>query len=521
MEALSCHPGDDDETRARKANFTLAILGVIPAGILWGVIYLAVDARLAALVPLGYSLISTANLMLLRGTRNFPLFQNVSLVLILGLPFLLQWNLGGFINGSVVVVWSFFAPLLAVLFLTRRATLSWFSSFALLVVVSAFAPLPSRSLPDWFVATMFVLNLTTVSALVFSILVSFMTGRRRLRELERAYLDQTVMLRQREKLATLGTLAAGVAHELNNPAAAVRSAAHQLPPALTDLCAAVLAATGSYPQAHQATALAALLTGPAPASGPVSGLERATLEEDIEAWLYQHHVGQPWEVASTLLAAGYRRDDLETLADDFDDGQITGVVSMLAMGVATRGLAVEIAEASDRISTIVSALRSYSYLDRGDLQSIDVTEGIESTLVLLRAKVSEMKVIRNYHPDLPRILARGSELNQVWTNIIDNAVDATAGTGQLQIRTTSFGGGVVVEFEDDGVGMPEGVVGRVFDPFFTTKAPGKGTGLGLNISHNIIVLQHGGQISVDSRPGQTVFRVELPAVATASGESRD
>jgi signal transduction histidine kinase len=165
-------------------------------------------------------------------------------------------------------------------------------------------------------------------------------------------------------------------------------------------------------------------------------------------------------------------------------------------------------------------MRTYVYLDQGTTQTVDVTDGLESTLVLLRAKMTGMTVARDYAPDLPAVCVRGSELNQVWTNIIDNACDATGGTGTLTIRTRRAGNDVVVEIEDDGPGMPPEVAERVFEPFFTTKEPGKGTGLGLNISRNIVVGHHHGTISVRSRPGATCFRVELP-ITQAASESDD
>jgi len=176
----------------------------------------------------------------------------------------------------------------------------------------------------------------------------------------------------------------------------------------------------------------------------------------------------------------------------------------------------EIGEGAGRISAIVGAMRSYAYLDQASVQIVDITEGLENTLVLLGSKLKGGVVVRRQYAEyLPRIQAHGSELNQVWTNIIENAIDAMSGRGNITVRTAARDGYVLAEIEDDGPGMPPQVAARVFDPFFTTKPPGKGTGLGLNISHNIVVQEHKGRIEVDSQPGRTTFRVLLPIAAPA------
>ena len=213
-----------------------------------------------------------------------------------------------------------------------------------------------------------------------------------------------------------------------------------------------------------------------------------------------------------LVAAGTTTAELDGLARRLDPSVFGAGVAFLGHMATATSLSDGIAAAARRISDIVAAMRSYTYLDRGTWQTVDVTEGIESTVVLMRSKLGDMRVERRYAPDVPQIEVRGNELNQVWTNVIDNAIDATGGGGTLVIRTSAVDGWVVVELEDDGPGMAPGVAGRVFDPFFTTKPPGGGTGLGLSISHTIVVRQHGGRMSVESGPGRTAFRVELPVV---------
>jgi signal transduction histidine kinase len=521
-DGVACAPGDDDATRASKSQFTLAMSMIIPAGVVWGLIYAAFGAWLAAAAPLAYSILSAVNLAVLHRARRFRTFQIVELALILVLPFVLQLALGGFVGGSAVVLWALLGPLFAVLFTTVDEAVRWFAAF-IAAVVAAAAAQPhldyDNALPDGMVIAFFVLNLGAVSGIAFAILASFMGSRERLRRLELAYLDQTVMLRQREKLATLGTLAAGVAHELNNPAAAVQRAAQQLRPTITEAARATQGLLAFPPDDRQAARIAELLEAVPRAPASLSPLERSSREDDVEEWLDRHGVAEPWNIAAPLVTAGWQVDDLEDLELVFAPAQAGVVATLVAHRLAAVHLADDLAEGAARMSEIVGALKSYAYLDRGTVQTVDVTEGLESTIVLLRSKLVEMTIVREYAPGLPQIEVRGNELNQVWTNIIDNAVDATGGVGTLVLRTAAAGdGAVVVELEDDGPGMQPGVADRVFDPFFTTKDPGQGTGLGLNISHNIVVRQHGGTLSVESEPGRTCFRVELPVRHAAAAE---
>jgi signal transduction histidine kinase len=350
--------------------------------------------------------------------------------------------------------------------------------------------------------------------------------KKKLRDLEKAYLRQEVTLRQNEKLATLGKLSAGMAHELNNPAAAVLRSAAQLQAAIDNLKRVNLHLADldlSPPQMQALLEIDRLIQDRAkqlPESDDLSGsaaITRSDREAEVEAWLSAKEVLRAWEFAPSLVNIGLSPGDLETFDTTFSAAQLQQVIEWLHCTYTASMLVNEIGVGAGRISELVRALKSYAYLDQAPLQPVDIHQGLDDTLVILRSKLKQgVAVQRQYAPDLPHILAYGSELNQVWTNLIDNAIDALLADDQapaqpvITLRTFKQGEWVLVEVEDNGPGIPEQALSRLFDPFFTTKPPGKGTGLGLNISHNIIVQKHHGKIDVESRPGETRFTVHLP-----------
>ena len=279
------------------------------------------------------------------------------------------------------------------------------------------------------------------------------------------------MLRQSEKMAQLGTLTAGVAHELNNPAAAVKRGADQLLSAMAGHSEAQsqLSEKGLSDVQREALAeLAAQAREQAVRPSQLDALDRADLEDDLEAWLEERNVDESWETASSLVNMGYDLDGMARLADGFESDQLPAIVGWLNSTYGVHNLLAEIGQGAGRISDIVKALKSYSYLDQAPVQLVDVHEGLDNTLLIMRSKLSDgVTVTREYATGLPEIQAYGSELNQVWTNIIDNAADALNGQGRITLRTRQEGPRVVVEIEDDGPGIPEEVQSRVFESFFT------------------------------------------------------
>ena len=318
---------------------------------------------------------------------------------------------------------------------------------------------------------------------------------------------------QREKMAALGKLSAGLAHELNNPAAAIGRAAaslrevHERLPRLVSC----LAARGLGED--QVRAVAELRQVALERKAPrLSALERSELEDTLTDWLEEQGVTEGYRHAGTLVEGGLTVADLETVKVTVPESALPDVLAWLEAILAGDRLLAEIGGASTRISEILASVKSYSHMDRAPgPESTDVREGIDSTLVMMahEIKVKSIRILRQDDPDLPSIPAQAGELNQVWTNLIDNAIDAMTEGGELRIETAREGDFVVVRVIDDGAGIPPEVLPKIFDPFFTTKPVGEGTGLGLDISHRIVT-QHRGRLTVDSRPGRTEFAVRLP-----------
>lgn len=321
-------------------------------------------------------------------------------------------------------------------------------------------------------------------------------------------------LHQSERMATLGTLAAGVAHELNNPAAATHRSAEQLRTAFAQLLQSRFQLDNIALTHNGKARLQSLEKKARESSSAVNGissLDRADAEEEIESWLEQHNIDNAWEIAPSLVTLKLTSEMLMGLAKDFSGDTLRLVLSWTTNLLQVYSLLYEIAQGSTRMSEIVGALKNYSFLGQAPLQEINIHDGLDNTLIILRSKLKGgVTVRREYAPNIPRIVAYGSELNQVWTNILDNAIDAMKGKGEIVIRTQQVQNSVTIEIEDNGSGIPKEIQSRIFDPFFTTKEPGKGTGLGLSTTYGIVTEKHKGTISVQSTAGRTVFTVTLP-----------
>jgi signal transduction histidine kinase len=325
----------------------------------------------------------------------------------------------------------------------------------------------------------------------------------------------------RERLVALGTVTAGLTHELNNPATAAARATATLRERLAGLWDELAALTRGELAAGQLTAVVDLLRqalGRPAELPPLSPLQASDREDELGGWLEAHGVAGAWDLAPPLVAAGVDAGRLEQVAAGVPAELLPQAVGALAAASEAGSLLDEVADATGRISKLIGAAKQYTQMDRSPLQHLDVHDGLESTLTMLGHKLGTgIRVVRDYDRSLPKLPAYEGELNQVWTNLVDNAVDAMDGDGTLTVRTRRDGDRVLVEIGDSGPGIPERVAAHVFEPFYTTKPVGKGTGLGLDICWRIVVQRHGGDLRFTSVPGDTRFQVLLPTAGPPMG----
>jgi signal transduction histidine kinase len=317
---------------------------------------------------------------------------------------------------------------------------------------------------------------------------------------------------QRDKLSALGKLSAGLAHELNNPASAARRAAEGLRESMQELRKTNKLLDGDLLSCEERSALASFeekLLDQMASTPQLDALEQSDLEEEFASWLNRHNIANASRLASGLVEAGVDRAALEKLSARFRDGLLPHILSRVVSSVSSERLTREIETSTGRISELVRAIKEYTYMDQAPEQEVDVHRGLESTLTMLKFRLKRgVEVKREFDPNLPRVFARGSELNQVWTNLIDNAIDAMGGKGELTIRTSRELDFIVVEIIDNGHGISDDVEPHIFEPFFTTKGVGEGTGIGLDTVYRI-VRGHRGEVTFESRPGRTSFQVRV------------
>jgi signal transduction histidine kinase len=326
--------------------------------------------------------------------------------------------------------------------------------------------------------------------------------------------NQQVVIGERQRLLALGSLSAGLTHELNNPAAAAVRATSALRDRVTGMrhkLAMIADGRLDGSRLHDLVELQDLAVKRAAQAPERTALDRADAEDVLGDWLEDNDIPGGWDLAATLVAGGIDVEWLEQVAGAVGGENLDPALRWLGYTIDTEQLMREIEDAVTRISGLVAAARQYSQLDRTPYQTVDVHELLDATLTMLAAKIpSGVRVVREYDRELPAIPAYAAELNQVWTNLIDNAVGAMGDEGTLTVHTGRDDDNLLVDIVDTGPGIPADIRPRIFEPFFTTKPVGEGTGLGLDISYRIVVSKHHGDIRVDSQPGHTSFRVVLP-----------
>jgi signal transduction histidine kinase len=329
----------------------------------------------------------------------------------------------------------------------------------------------------------------------------------------------TAIEQNRERLESLGTMAAGLAHELNNPASAAKRASAELADALDVLSSTIglfVESGVSREQAEQLVQIQRAVLGACRARATIPQLELADAEDELTGALEEVGVADAYRIVEPLAQAGFDEQQLQRV-QELAGSATEPAVRWIAASLLARELAAELSESTERMSKLVGAVKMYAYMDRGGLVEVDVREGLDTTLTILghKLKHTTIEVVRDIDEDLPRFQAYGAELNQVWTNLLDNAIDALGESGTITISAHRDGDCVEVDIADDGPGVPPEAAERIFDPFFTTKEVGKGTGLGLDTARRIVVDRHHGSLTLRSEQGRTVFRVRLPVEQNA------
>jgi signal transduction histidine kinase len=530
IRSFARRPDDSEETAFSKALVLVIALACCACGLVWGLLYAVVFGPGPTMwLPLAFVLIVGAAILVSARKRDHRPLIYTQIACITWIPALIEWTIGNTAASGLVIAWSFLGPIGALIFLSFRQALGWMGMFLLIVLVSTGfhpallgAPLP---VSPGIEAAFFAMNVGAASGVVFTAAAWFvitiqkelslrLEANRALAESHRQLMASQQALVQTEKMAALGRVSAGMAHELNNPAAAAQRGASQLREAVEAMGTASFSLGRSRLDAGQLERIHELeLQAEARVQDPVTlnPVERLDREAVIQDWLDANGLGAGGVDAATLVDLGMDADALRELQSLFGRDALGPVLARTMWWHAIVSLIAEIGHGSGRVTEIVRALKSYTYLGQGPVQAVDLNEGLNDTLVMLHGVLKQgIVVTRDFDATLPRVDMHGAELNQVWTNLISNAVDAMDGQGELTVRSRRDGAEAVVQIIDSGPGVPPEVRDRLFDPFVTTKPVGKGTGLGLSISRNIVVQNHGGTIDVRSEPGRTCFEVRLP-----------